>query len=723
MKKFLAIISFLILSVLGTANAAAAELKFFEFAPDIADSLTVSVVETPYQVFTPYDDYISGFDFWMENTGASGSVSFILLDQNNNSLALKSVTVSNTGAVWGGKKFHIQLSQPIKVESFNKYKIKISGSLPKLKLYYAALVQLLEHNADYSLDKNISPAILGSTEQDFAFKFALYEDSDVSAPLILNVTSTVISQDRAKIFFNTNEPVDYKVDNTSFYGNYFKCQINICDLEFSISPNAAYNYRLTVKDVWGNESYYDGSVGSSDSSVATSTATSTGQTSTSTPPETVVKDITPPIISDIQIISLESKKIKIGWKTDEAANSSLLVGLDIGGGQVITSIGDSTYELEHVLETDSVLSPEIKYYASITSIDSSGNSAVSTINFTTPKTSSVNNLLPENNESQNLNIVALANNGEESSINIGWQASSVEPANGYRIDIFNGNKKLVKQVFVNSGIYRAIADGLPAGDYYAIVYKNNNGVFEKIAKPTDFNVAQTPLVKKSFFFWYLLVFFAAIISTAIVSVFVIKRKKSAIAGNGFTLIEFMVAIGIFVIIILAVGVFWNYITKMGIFFFNNLSAQQEINQTFSEMILENRSLGSSSTGSYAIALASTSAYTFYSDIDSDGLYERVRYFFQNNILKKGVIKPTGSPLTYNDANETVSEAVRNLDPAFQNIFSYYSSNAVEGDNPMSYPVDVLSVKMIKAKLVVKPQNQNSTSSFSIFITPRNLKDL
>ncbi len=142
MKKFL-IAPFLFL--IFPFSVLAAELEFFEFAPDIADSLTVSVVETPYQVFTPYDDYISGFDFWLENTGASGSVSFTFLDQNNNALASKSIMVSNTGIVWGGKKFHIQLNQPIKVESFDKYKIKISSSLSKLKLYYAGLVQLLEH--------------------------------------------------------------------------------------------------------------------------------------------------------------------------------------------------------------------------------------------------------------------------------------------------------------------------------------------------------------------------------------------------------------------------------------------------------------------------------------------------------------------------------------------------------------------------------------------------
>ena len=404
-------------------------------------------------------------------------------------------------------------------------------------------------------------------------------------------------------------------------------------MEFSIPPNTVYSYQLTVKDIWGNEGYYVGSIGSSNP-VATSTATSTDENSTSTPPETVINDTAPPIISDIRIISLEPKKVKIGWKTDEAANSSILVGLDIAGGQVITSIGDTTYELEHVLSTDEILYPETKYYASITSIDSSGNSAVSTINFTTPKVAQIpplNNPPIESKRQSILDVVAFSENGQIS-INVRWQTPSTEPINGYRIDIFDDNKKLVKQLFVGSGIYQAIIDGLPSGDYYAVVYENNNGVFEKISKPADFNVVQS--VKKLFSFWYVLLIAAGVVSAIAVSVFVIKRKKSLIANGGFTLLEFMVAIGIFVIIILVVGVFWNYITDMGIFFFNNLSVQQEVNQTFSEMILENRSLGMSSIGSYAIALASSSAYTFYSDIDSDGLYEQVRYFLQNNILKK-----------------------------------------------------------------------------------------
>ena len=67
---------------------------------------------------------------------------------------------------------------------------------------------------------------------------------------------------------------------------------------------------------------------------------------------------------------------------------------------------------------------------------------------------------------------------------------------------------------------------------------------------------------------------------------------------------------------------------------------------------------------------SEDTFTFYSDIDSDGVKERVRYFKDNLDFKKGIIEPTGDPLEYVLGNETISTltgALENVDP----IFNYY----------------------------------------------------
>ena len=53
----------------------------------------------------------------------------------------------------------------------------------------------------------------------------------------------------------------------------------------------------------------------------------------------------------------------------------------------------------------------------------------------------------------------------------------------------------------------------------------------------------------------------------------------------------------------------------------------------------------------------TTGFIFYANIDSDTLYERVRFWVEGTILKKGVIKPTGVPLDYDLQNEDVTLTV------------------------------------------------------------------
>lgn len=722
MKKIF-IVSGILMSAL-PFSVLAAELQYFEFSSDISGALTISSVETPYQTFIPYNDYLSGFDFWMENFGSSGTARFDLLAENNAVLTSKTIDVPYTGGVWGGKKFHIQLSQQIKVDGYKRYKIGISSVSPQLKLHYVPLVQILEHNAVYSPGKVVGPAVLGSTEQEFAFKFALYENNDVSAPVISNVSSTPFSQSKIRISFNANEPVDYKISGvTSFFGDYFECYegVGLCGLDIPAPSNAAGNYQLIVKDAWGNEIAYSLSIGPliSELSVLSGAA----------------QDTVPPTISDVRVISLEQNKVKVGWKTDEAANSSLSVELDKPGVHIVTSIGDAVYELEHVLVTDAVLFPNVKYYASISSIDSSGNSAIAKMAFTTPaipppgqkqlEQQIQTQQTQQNQQIQQSSRLAIdVGGGNADNINISWLLSAAKPRNGYRVDIFDSGKKLVKQTFVGSDSSQAAIENFPSGDYYAIVYENNDDVFEKIAAPTDFKIAVQPAEKKKSGFRRLLPLSAGII--AIIAVFLaLAFKKKFFIGvpSGFTLLEILVSVSIFVGLISSTGLLWKYLSETELSFFQNLGVQQEVARTFQEIVSEGRSIGPSSAGSYPIAAAASTSLTFYSDIDADGLYEQVRYFLENGILKKGILKPSGNPLVYNQANETISEAVHDIAPDFTGIFGYYASNIIEDATSLGYPINISDIRMIKMELKIKPKNKNSASWFNVYVTPRNIRTL
>lgn len=594
-----AILLFILFSLMLPKNIFAAELKYYEFASDSSASLSDSYnVMTQY--FKPYDDYVSGFDVWIDNSGNSGTATLELRDSANALLAYRTLTIPHIDKIWGGQRFHIAFSSPVLVSSNSDYKLKIFSSMPKLNIYNVPLAYLLQHNAAYALDKNIGSAYVGLIEQNFIFKFALYEDADITKPIISNVLPSLISSDKIRINFNTNEPVDYKIawgtiqtgntQSTSYSGNFIQCHqdINTCFINASVIPDTAYTYSLFIKDAWGNENEFTGSFVSSASWF--SQATSSQNQSNATSSQASAADAASPLIYNIRIVSLTDKSVSIAWTTNEAANSSVLIGLNQAGMKVITSVGDAAYELEHFLNSGSVLMPSTSYYASIVSIDPNGNYANQIINFNTnPQAASSNNnqTIQQNNDSQSQNNQnnqttqqnnsqnqtnnqaqnnnqqanqmndllnqenqnleqnsSQNNSGQSVSVNLDWSSSGEpsaniswnaygEPSSGYRIDIFSKDKKLKKQVIVSRDVNSAKINGLFEGEYDAIVYKDNEGVFEKISQSKNFIVPSqknTSYLSKDIFknpiFYVLIGGTFLIILGAILMI--IKKKKSLV---------------------------------------------------------------------------------------------------------------------------------------------------------------------------------------------------
>ena len=194
-------------------------------------------------------------------------------------------------------------------------------------------------------------------------------------------------------------------------------------------------------------------------------------------------------------------------------------------------------------------------------------------------------------------------------------------------------------------------------------------------------------------------------------------------NSGFTLVEVVITMAI----VMIVGVLFmrlsQDITSSALRFTNSLVTQQSIQSTLQTMVPEIRSAAQSNDGAYAISVAATSTFEFYSDVDRDGLFDRVRYFLSSTTFKKGVIKPTGSPLTYATSSEVLQDLVENVIPGSQ-IFSYYDKNATSsGSTALPSPIDPVQVKTIKITLVA---NQGTSSTPSIVgvetsATIRNLR--
>ena len=196
-----------------------------------------------------------------------------------------------------------------------------------------------------------------------------------------------------------------------------------------------------------------------------------------------------------------------------------------------------------------------------------------------------------------------------------------------------------------------------------------------------------------------------------------KTKKQ----NGFTLIEILFGIAIFLLIIGVLTLF-----SKNVWIYNSFVSAGLVNANNSRQILkimtsEIRTASSADTGAYTISQATSSSFTFYSNIDNDVLKEKVRYFLVGTTLQKGVIKPTGSPLSYNPANEQISTLTSNVTSA---VFDYYDKNYDGTTASLSFPINISDIRLIKITIVIDqdPNRPPASTTFSTQISIRNLKD-
>lgn len=196
------------------------------------------------------------------------------------------------------------------------------------------------------------------------------------------------------------------------------------------------------------------------------------------------------------------------------------------------------------------------------------------------------------------------------------------------------------------------------------------------------------------------------------------------APKGFTMLELL-----FVIIIMAIiggsvaALSRNAITLNGVLQ-DDLTGQTELRNTVKDFIPLVRSIGPSATGAYALATVATSTFMFYSDVDLDGNRERVRYFLSGATLKKGTIVPSGVPLSYNVANEKISDIVHNVSTNVGAIFEYFDKNYNGTGSPLTQPANVLNVRLVKINLTVDRDPKRAPGPISITAesSMRNLKD-
>ena len=192
---------------------------------------------------------------------------------------------------------------------------------------------------------------------------------------------------------------------------------------------------------------------------------------------------------------------------------------------------------------------------------------------------------------------------------------------------------------------------------------------------------------------------------------------------GFTLMEILISVGILSMLIVTASTFQRDIFSLNSTLQSGLNVQLDARHLIKNMVTELRKTTQSGNGSYAIESASSTAIIFYSDINNDGLIDRVRYFVSGSNIKKGVIVPTGGSV-YN-GTESISTLMSSVvSSSTQPVFQYYPSSYTGTTSPLTTPVDISAIRLVKITVIIDTDPNKSPVPITVVssVNLRNLKD-
>jgi len=197
-------------------------------------------------------------------------------------------------------------------------------------------------------------------------------------------------------------------------------------------------------------------------------------------------------------------------------------------------------------------------------------------------------------------------------------------------------------------------------------------------------------------------------------------------SNGFTIIETVVTISVVSIIFVLAANFVIDSLQSQRYLSQQNDAIVESRKAVAKMTAELREAVAADTGAYPLAKLDDQEIIFYSDVDKDDYTERVRYFLSGTELRRAVTEPTGDPLTYNEANETISTVAYYVQNGTTPLLYYYTQEYPVGtaEDPLITPADPSITRLIQVHIQtnVDPNRIPDTRDLDSFIQLRNLKE-
>lgn len=192
--------------------------------------------------------------------------------------------------------------------------------------------------------------------------------------------------------------------------------------------------------------------------------------------------------------------------------------------------------------------------------------------------------------------------------------------------------------------------------------------------------------------------------------------------------EMIIAIGIFSMGIAGFSLLFARSWVTNHFILEEGQASLTASRKVEQMVNSLRKVRQADSGEYPIKSCDDFDLVVFIDIDNDDITEKVHYFIEDEQLKMGTTKPSGTPSVYSAGDQTVAVISGYVvNQSEQPVFYYYNNQYPEDpeNNPMDTPVaDIENVRLVKINLWINidpikaPENVNIES----FAELRNLND-
>ncbi len=189
--------------------------------------------------------------------------------------------------------------------------------------------------------------------------------------------------------------------------------------------------------------------------------------------------------------------------------------------------------------------------------------------------------------------------------------------------------------------------------------------------------------------------------------------------KGMSLVEMIIAIAIFTIGIEGFSLLFIKTWKQNSFILEKGTASVAASRGVQETVNIIRKARQSDNGAYPIISADNNDLVIYSDIDKDGVTEKIHYYLSEGMLKAGITDPAGIPPSYPSGDQATNTIANYIVNTSTPIFSYYDIN----NSLLTTPANANEIRMIKINLEVNanPAHFPNNVNFQSFATLRNLR--